>query len=209
MTEVLTFERAHNRLNKLVGTDLRPLADEYDVTVFRDDKLNKGWIGQVMERHLGFELSSLQAPNGGDWELKVVSLRANKKGGWRVKETMQITMISSTQPLIEDFESSFLYHKLRRMVVCGREFVDMSEPRARLLRVVKFDILSPENRDVLTQVKEDYELVRQTIETRGFDALTGKMGILVQPRTKGSGHGSKSRAFYARTGFVARILGFN
>ncbi len=33
------------------------------------------------------------------------------------------------------------------------------------------------------------------------------MGKLVQPRTKGQGHGSTSRAFYARTGFVAHILG--
>lgn len=37
-------------------------------------------------------------------------------------------------------------------------------------------------------------------------ALTGKMGVLVQPRTKGKGHGSTSRAFYARTGFVTHII---
>ena len=43
--------------------------------------------------------------------------------------------------------------------------------------------------------------------TKGFEHLTGAMGILVQPRTKGSGHGSTSRAFYARTQFVAEILG--
>jgi len=33
------------------------------------------------------------------------------------------------------------------------------------------------------------------------------MGVLVQPRTKGPGHGSTSRAFYARKIFVAHILG--
>jgi len=38
--------------------------------------------------------------------------------------------------------------------------------------------------------------------------LTGRMGVLVQPRTKGSGHGSTTRAFYARKELVKIILGF-
>ena len=56
-------------------------------------------------------------------------------------------------------------------------------------------------------MKADYDLVRQAIREVGFQALTGKMGVLVQPRTKGPGHGSVSRAFYARKEFVRRILG--
>ena len=60
---------------------------------------------------------------------------------------------------------------------------------------------------VYAQVQADYDLVRETIRTKGFEAPTGKMGVLVQPRTKGPGHGSTSRAFYARTGFVTKILG--
>jgi hypothetical protein len=38
------------------------------------------------------------------------------------------------------------------------------------------------------------------------DALTGDTGVYVQARTKGRGHGSTSRAFYARALFVAHIL---
>jgi DNA mismatch repair protein MutH len=41
---------------------------------------------------------------------------------------------------------------------------------------------------------------------KGFDALTGDTGKYVQARTKGRGHGSTSRAFYARALFVAHIL---
>lgn len=48
--------------------------------------------------------------------------------------------------------------------------------------------------------------MREAIRTRGFTALTGAMGVLVQPRTKGAGHGSTSRAFYARPIFVAHII---
>jgi hypothetical protein len=40
----------------------------------------------------------------------------------------------------------------------------------------------------------------------GFELLTGKMGKYIQPRTKGSGHGSTSRAFYARISFLKQLL---
>ena len=40
----------------------------------------------------------------------------------------------------------------------------------------------------------------------GFEALTGKDGKWIQARTKGPGHGSVSRAFYARTSLVKKIF---
>ncbi len=80
------------------------------------------------------------------------------------------------------------------------------ERSAILYAVAQFDLDNP---DLYSQVKADYDLVRYTLRTTGYSALTGKMGILVQPRTKGPGHGSISRAFYARTQFVSRILGLD
>lgn len=57
-------------------------------------------------------------------------------------------------------------------------------------------------------VKNDYEIVRECIndEARGFNRLTGSMGFYIQPRTKGAGHGSVSRAFYARPRFLAEFI---
>jgi hypothetical protein len=69
--------------------------------------------------------------------------------------------------------------------------------------VGKFDL---GNQDLYEQVKADYDLVRNTIRAEGFSALTGAMGVYVQPRTKGAGHGSISRAFYARPIFIKKIL---
>ena len=39
-----------------------------------------------------------------------------------------------------------------------------------------------------------------------IDSVTGDWGKLVQARTQGRGHGSVTRAFYARPIFVAHIL---
>ncbi len=82
-------------------------------------------------------------------------------------------------------------------------FESKEENSSLLVRVSTFDLDNPA---VYQQVKADYDIVRETIRDKGFQALTGKMGILVQPRTKGPGHGSTSRAFYARKGFVTKIL---
>ena len=67
----------------------------------------------------------------------------------------------------------------------------------------EFDLDDPK---IHAQVKADYETIRAQIRTGGIDSLTGNLGKLVQARTKGAGHGSTSRAFYARPVFVAHIL---
>src|SRR3989344_2678912 len=51
-----------------------------------------------------------------------------------------------------------------------------------------------------------YDFIRNKLVKQGFEALTGKDGKWIQARTKGPGHGSVSRAFYARTSFVKKIF---
>lgn len=81
---------ALQRIAQLVGQDLRPLADQYKVTVWREEgKKNKGWAGHTIERFLGLPLNSSQSPNFASWELKVIPLvprRApRRRGELRVK----------------------------------------------------------------------------------------------------------------------------
>jgi len=121
-----------------------------------------------------------------------------------VKETMAITMIDPYNVANTPFEQSHLLAKLKKAVVCARLFESQQENHSILVRVTAFDL---SDKIIFEQVKKDYEETRNCILKRGFEHLTGAMGVLVQPRTKGAGHGSTSRAFYARTQFVAKILG--
>jgi len=121
-----------------------------------------------------------------------------------VKETMAITMIDPVNVLQKPFEESHLLAKLKKAVVCARLFESQQETHTLLVKVATFDL---GNTEIFNQVRADYEETRETIRTKGFEALTGAMGVLIQPRTKGAGHGSTSRAFYARTQFVSKILG--
>ena len=196
-------EQAVERIKELLGKDLRTFADEYGITVFREGKKNKGWAGQVIERHLGLPLSSAQAPNFGSWELKMISLKRLKNGSLTVKETMAVTMIDAYNVARTEFENSHLLAKLKKGVIAARIWTSQEERSSVLHWVATFDLDIPQ---IYNQVKADYDLVRNTIINEGFESLTGKMGVYIQPRTKGPGHGSTSRAFYARTGFLKKFI---
>ncbi|MCX8063374.1 MAG: MutH/Sau3AI family endonuclease [Anaerolineales bacterium] len=197
-------EEAVQKLKALIGKDLVALAQEYNIPIWIGERKNKGWAGHVIERYLGLPLNSAQAPNFGSWELKIVPLKRLSKGGITVKETMAITMIDPYHVAHTPFEESHLLLKLKRAIVCARLFESQQEERSILMKVATFDLSDPK---IYEQIKKDYEEAQRCIREEGFECLTGRMGGLIQPRTKGAGHGSTSRAFYARRNLVLKILG--
>lgn len=187
----------------LIGKDLRKLAYELGITVFKNGKKNKGWAGHVIERYLGLPLNSAKSPNFGSWELKLISLKYLKTGELTIKETMAITMIDPVNVVKTPFEESHLLLKLKKILIFARIWEGKNEPRSILHGIYEFDLT---DKELYEQIKEDYELVRRTIKEKGFNALTGKIGVYIQPRTKGTGHGSTTRAFYARKNLLKKII---
>jgi DNA mismatch repair protein MutH len=193
------------KLKQLIGADLHALAHEFGVTVTsRDGKVNKGWAGHVCERFLGIPLNTSQSPNFGSWELKSIPLKRKKDGRLAFKETMAITMIDAYQVARTPFEESHLLSKLRKAVCVAREVGRHYSDPTVICEVAQFDLSG----EAYKIVRDDYESVRACLNdpARGFSYLTGKMGVFVQPRTKGAGHGSKTRAFYARPVFLAKVI---
>jgi hypothetical protein len=93
---------------------------------------------------------------------------------------------------------------LKSLVFCAVEWNLQNDLDSRLLGVISMDF--NENGDLIKEIEADYEFIREKLRKEGFDALTGADGKWIQARTKGAGHGSKSRAFYARTKLVAKIF---
>jgi DNA mismatch repair protein MutH len=199
----ISRDRAIAILKPYVGKDLRPIAEKYGVTVWKNGRKNKGWAGMTVEQMLGHPQDAAQAPDFGTWELKVVPVVRNAQGHWQVKETMAITMIDPKNVAETPFDHSHLLEKLRAMLVCAREWKNDRDEESRLVKLGTFDLADGAT---FRQVQADYELVQKTIRAEGAKALTGWMGNLVQPRTKGPGHGVHTHAFYARTSFVSRML---
>jgi len=198
-------DEAIYKLKELEGQDLHALAKKYEVTVLSSNgKVNKGWAGHVCERYLGIPINSSQSPNFGSWELKSVPLKRLKNGLLAFKETMAITMIDEYNVKRTSFEESHLLSKLKKAVIVARTVGASYDMPTFVHSVTSMDL----DGDLYNAVKADYELVQECLNDpeRGFSALTGKMGVYVQPRTKGAGHGSISRAFYARPLFLAQFI---
>ncbi len=116
---------------------------------------------------------------------------------------MAVTMIDAYNVERTEFENSHLLAKLKKAVIAARIWTGQEEKSSILHSVTTFDLDDPQ---IYNQVKADYDLVRNAIRNQGFESLTGKMGVYIQPRTKGPGHGSVSRAFYARTEFLKKFI---
>lgn len=191
------------RLTEIVGEkfNLHDLAMQFGIVPILNGKQNKGWAGQVVERHLGLPINSAQSPNFGSWELKSVPIKF-ARGTLVYKETMAVTMIDPWQVERTPFVKSHLLQKLQKFV-CVLRIVgkDASSP-CHIHSIHEIDL----DDDTYKIVEDDYETIREHIRAKGFSTLSGRMGQLIQPRTKGPGHGSISRAFYARKAFLNRVM---
>jgi len=150
------MERRHavQKLKDLVGQDLRSIAKDYNVTVFKaNGNLNKGWAGQTVECYLGLPLNASRNPNLGSWELKVVPLTRKPGGRYTVKETMAITMLDPKEVKQTDFEKSHLFTKLRKIITVSREYISREEEQSKVLGYHEFELEGTILRD---QVAKDY-----------------------------------------------------
>lgn len=195
---------AIERLRSLEGREIHELAQEYKVTIYRDGRVNKGWAGHVFERYLELPINSAQSPNFGSWELKSIPIKTLRNGNLQFKETMAVTMIDPVNVMQKEFEESHLLSKLRKAVVVGRTVGNTVDDPSYIYKVVTLDL----DEQLYNTVCEDYNLVRNILIANNGDinSLSGRMGTYIQPRTKGAGHGSVSRAFYARPLFLRQFF---
>ena len=201
--KIITRATAIKNLKKYIGQDLRKLALEYGVTTYETGKQNKGWKGLVLERLAGLQTNISKAPNGLTYELKSVAFHYVKKE-LVPKETMAITMINPAELKAHSFFESHVWAKLKTIVFCAVMWHGTNSGKAELLKVTSLDF--SETDELIQEIKTDYDFIRHKLITKGFKSLTGKDGKWIQARTKGAGHGSISRAFYARTKFVKKIF---
>ncbi|MBU1921918.1 hypothetical protein KKD84_01690 [Patescibacteria group bacterium] len=201
--KIITRAGAIKNLEKAIGKNLRKLAKQYGITTYETGKQNKGWKGLVLERIAGLLPNVSKAPNGLSWELKSVSFH-EVKGKLVPKETMAITMINPEELKKHSFFESHCWTKLKAMIFCAIAWHGKNADDAELIKVTSLDF--SETDELIQEIKMDYDFIRNKLIIKGFKKLTGKDGKWIQARTKGAGHGSTSRAFYARTSLVKKIF---
>ena len=199
ITRVIAIEN----LREHIGSDLSAHAQRFGIVAYKGGKQNKGWKGLTLERLAGLNSSNERAPNGLDFELKSTAFHLVGHT-WEPKETFAITMLNQNDLVTTSFFSSHCWEKLKSLIYCAVSWHGKNAQRSELLKVESFDFLKSDT--LIKEIEADYEFIRRKLINEGYSALTGGDGKWIQARTKGPGHGSISRAFYARKGLIKKII---
>lgn len=206
-TEVIETLRA-----ELPGKNLYDLAEEFGVTILKDGQLNKGWVGQTIERVANLSNGNAKSPDGQDFELKSSSL-TKRDGRWFPKETIKITQLNPKEILEEEFERSILWNKLSRLIFVGVHHE--TESKCQTVAINSIDITDA---GLTEEIRSFWEDVRDTICAGQMRSLSnlGSSQTFVQLRPLGTGkewtlcpvtnEKFPARAFYATKRLISRIM---
>jgi len=197
----------------LPGRNLYDLAEAHGITVHCGDKINKGWVGQTIEKVAHVYGGNLQAPDGYDFELKSTTLLPQGET-WRPKETIKVTQMSPETLIREEFETSALWKKLSRLI-----FVGCYHPTPRHGQVVMVGAIDITDPEIMRPIRAFWEDVRLSLSLGEFadNYNRGTSEDLIQLRPIGTsqnfstcpitGRKFPSRAFYATKRLIQRIWG--
>ncbi len=215
MTPDSRFEMVARLKAAVRDRNLAELATQYGVTIQKEGKVNKGWVGQVLDRVASTECVSAAQPDGPDYELKSVHV-VMRSGEWLPKETFAITMMNPRKILEETFEDSVLWHKLERLILVGHSYPEARRDEAYVRFVAPVDLSDGILKD---EVEAYWTAVQRMVREGGIAKYSsrGTSSGYVQLRTKGSansrttcpvtGQEVKTRAFYATKRFVNYVRG--
>jgi hypothetical protein len=113
-------------------------------------------------------------------------------------------MINPNELINSSFYNSHCWAKLKSVVFCAVMWNGKNAADAKLLSVTSFDFT--DDGELISEIKADYDFIRNKLATEGFASLTGRDGKWIQARTKDIGHESNTRAFYARKTLIKKIF---
>lgn len=209
------FQVIQKLREELSGVDVARLAQVHKVTISLDGKINKGWVGQTLDRVSNNLKLNNQAPDGIDFELKSVSV-VKRGEDWYPKETIAITMFNPASILAEEFDNSHLWQKLQRLILVGHSYPNGQRDSAQVRFIAPVDV---SDKHLVEEISSFWHSIREIVHKGDIASYTsrGTSKGFIQLRTKGSGQTTstcpitgaifKTRAFYATKPFIAYVRG--
>ncbi len=210
-TESELFERALS----ISGYSFYELAKEANIDVPENLKKDKGWVGQLLEWHLGASAGSKPQPDFVELGIELKSIPISHQG-----KPLETTFIS-VAPLIGvhglNWQESHVRHKLAKVLwipVEGEREIPLKDRR------VGTPILWSPTEQEENQLRQDWEELMEMIVLGQVEQITAKHGEVMQLRPKAANsralteaYGSNGkpimtlpRGFYLRTQFTHQIL---
>ncbi|PSW24283.1 DNA mismatch repair endonuclease MutH [Photobacterium swingsii] len=210
-----TEQELLTRAQALAGLTLGELAEQAGIIPPQDLRRDKGWVGQLLEWHLGASAGSKPVPDFIELGIELKTIPIGYHG--RPLETTFVCVA----PLIGlhglNWHNSHIRHKLAKVLwvpVEGERDIPLTD------RHVGSPLLwqpSPEEED---QLRQDWEELMDMIVLGQVEQITAKHGEVLQLRPKAANNKALTeaygangqpiktlpRGFYLKTHFTAAIL---
>ncbi|ARR48444.1 DNA mismatch repair endonuclease MutH [Photobacterium damselae subsp. damselae] len=203
------------RAQELAGLTLGELAYQAGIAVPPDLRRDKGWVGQLLEWHLGASAGSKPVPDFAELgiELKTIPIGYNGK-------PLETTFVC-VAPLIGvqglSWQQSHIRHKLARVLwipVEGERDLPLAD------RHVGSPLIWSPSAQEEAQLQQDWEELMDMIVLGQVEQITARHGEVLQLRPKAANskalteaYGANGqpiktlpRGFYLKTNFTAAIL---
>jgi DNA mismatch repair protein MutH len=203
------------RANQLYGKTFTELAQELNMSVPVELRREKGWVGQLIEHHLGAAAGSRPEQDFPDLGIELKTIPVDYSGNPLETTFVCVAPLIGVQGLT--WEKSHVKNKLSKVLwvpVLGEREVPVGD------RVVGFPILWTPTPDQDAQLQQDWEEIMDLVVLGKVQSISARIGEAMQLRPKAangqaltdaygeSGNRIKTRprGFYLRKGFTKQIL---
>ncbi len=214
-TEPQSEQELLTRANSIAGISFQELADEAKIDVPPDLRRDKGWVGQLLEWHLGASAGSKPQQDFEQLGIELKTIPISYSG-----KPLETTFVC-VAPLIGvhglTWETSHVRNKLSRVLwvpVEGEREIPLGE------RCVGSPLIWSPTQEQEQQLKADWEELMEMIVLGRVEQINARHGEVMQLRPKAangrvlteaygaSGKPIKTlpRGFYLRTQFTAQLL---
>lgn len=214
-TEPQSEQELLERARAIAGMSFADLAHEAQMTVPKDLRCDKGWVGQLLEWHLGATAGSKPQQDFADLGIELKSIPIGYNG--QPLETTFVCVAPLTGVYGLTWEQSHVRNKLSRVLwvpVEGERDIPLEDRR------VGMPLIWSPSAEEEAELKADWEELMEMIVLGKFAQITAKHGEVLQLRPKAANgkvlteaYGASGkpirtlpRGFYLRTQFTARIL---
>ncbi len=210
-----TIDELLQRAESIAGYTLSELAEQAGISVPENLKRDKGWVGQLLEWHLGASAGSKPLPDFIDLNVELKTIPISYTG--KPLETTFVCVAPLTGVHSLQWEESHVRHKLAHVLwipVEGEREIPVGD------RHVGYPVLWQPSLEEERQLKQDWEELMDLIVLGKVESITAKHGEVLHLRPKAAnsqalteaygenGQPIKTlpRGFYLKTQFTHSIL---
>lgn len=203
------------RANRLAGYTLEELARQVNFHVPPNLKKDKGWVGTLLEFHLGASAGSKAEPDFPELGIELKSIPIGYDG--KPLETTFVCVAPLTGNVGVTWETSHVRHKLKRVLwipVEGEREIPLAQRR------IGVPILWSPSPSEEQQLRQDWEELMDLIVLGRVENITARHGEVLQLRPKAANNRALTeatgefgqpimtlpRGFYLKKAFTSGIL---